>query len=410
MQHSKVGICGFRNLGNTCYMNSILQLLVHCKPIINFLYKNPSMDQATYKTYLERASVLSVARNERKKQNLDINAQVSIERSTIDKFKENTLTPHLAEIIQTIMDKGSATIAPITFKNKIDTILPTFRGSNQHDAHEFLISLIDKIFDETCIESEPTINNIPERLRHYIKMIDAAKEQINTIDDINIKKSLVEQLNKYKNDNLDMITKYNGLTFMMKYFKNKYNPLIYQLTTFIQSSVKCCECNFESIIYEPTTCLQLDVTDTLTKCFDQYIKEELLENDSQYFCTICKKKQNAYKSAKIWRLPKILFIQLKRFTHTIAGVRKNSIAIEIPYELDISPYMDQIELDNPNNKYKLIGFSNHHGGLGGGHYTADALDLTESDEWYHFDDSSVSKYNGNKLNTSDAYVLMYEAI
>ena len=33
-----LGIAVFKNIDNTCYMNSVLQLLIHCKPIINFLH------------------------------------------------------------------------------------------------------------------------------------------------------------------------------------------------------------------------------------------------------------------------------------------------------------------------------------------------------------------------------------
>lgn len=57
--------------------------------------------------------------------------------------------------------------------------------------------------------------------------------------------------------------------------------------------------------------------------------------------------------------------------------------------------------------YDLWGVVNHYGGLGGGHYTASALNMIDN-RWYEFSDDRVSMVeNEPDLVTSAAYVLFY---
>lgn len=60
--------------------------------------------------------------------------------------------------------------------------------------------------------------------------------------------------------------------------------------------------------------------------------------------------------------------------------------------------------------YDLYAVSNHFGGLGGGHYTAYGKNFHDN-EWYHFDDSFVSKVKAeeaeNSIVSSAAYILFY---
>lgn len=55
--------------------------------------------------------------------------------------------------------------------------------------------------------------------------------------------------------------------------------------------------------------------------------------------------------------------------------------------------------------FHLYGVINHHGSLGGGHYTAYAKN---NDNWYVFDDSFVDKIDPDKMDKKKAYLLFYE--
>jgi ubiquitin C-terminal hydrolase len=53
-----------------------------------------------------------------------------------------------------------------------------------------------------------------------------------------------------------------------------------------------------------------------------------------------------------------------------------------------------------NTKYTLFGICVHHGGSTGGHYTAYCRDIYNS-EWYHYNDTSVSQVRGDVLENPD---------
>lgn len=73
------------------------------------------------------------------------------------------------------------------------------------------------------------------------------------------------------------------------------------------------------------------------------------------------------------------------------------------HDLDLSKY---VCVDKEKAKYDLYAVSCHFGGVGGGHYTAYAKNIT-TDKWYNFDDSSVSEVSQESVVTAAGYVLFY---
>ncbi|KAF9149815.1 CSN-associated deubiquitinating enzyme Ubp12 [Linnemannia schmuckeri] len=146
---------------------------------------------------------------------------------------------------------------------------------------------------------------------------------------------------------------------------------------------------------------------TLEDCLAEYTKEEQLGEEDLWYCPNCKKHQQATKKLDIWRLPDILVVHLKRFSHTRTWRDKIDALVDFPiHGLDLSGKILKEE-DRDENVYDLFGVSNHMGGLGGGHYTAYAKN-ERSGQWYNFDDSHVSAVgNVESIKSSSAYLLFY---
>ncbi|XP_028401307.1 ubiquitin carboxyl-terminal hydrolase 15-like [Dendronephthya gigantea] len=146
-------------------------------------------------------------------------------------------------------------------------------------------------------------------------------------------------------------------------------------------------------------------TITLDDCINLFLNKEKLSADDPWYCPTCKEHQQATKKFDLWSLPKILIIHLKRFSYNRFWRDKLDIKVDFPLtNLDMSKYV--INSEHPPAIYDLHAVSNHFGGLGGGHYTAFGKNPNKND-WYNFDDSSVSSMHEDRVVSSSAYLLCY---
>lgn len=401
---------GLHNIGNTCYMNSILQLLLNSHVFVSFLLKDDN-NKSNSDTYLYKASINNVARIERKRLKLTEDDIVSINRTDIEKRIRKSITTELVNLI-TNFCKNNETIRPLKFKKRCDKLLPTFEGFRQHDAHEFLIQLLDLIINETGIETDTNLSNLPKSIRKYFKM----KELIMELNDSNQQKvELSNKLIEYCNKNKNILNKIDGLNYYIELYKNKYNPLIYSFHTIYNINFKCTNCNNILNKYESNTILTLELGDDLYESFNIFTNQEVIP---EFNCSNCKENHPNIKKCSLWRFPTILFIHLKRFKYTSRGkyIKDNS-PIKIPKILNLSKYCDKLNVFNdsviPN--YELGGISHHYGSTNGGHYIADCKRIN-SKEWYNLDDSCVKKYNQQPFNdnsviqSESAYILRYDLL
>ncbi|KAF7969684.1 hypothetical protein HWV62_26194 [Athelia sp. TMB] len=165
---------------------------------------------------------------------------------------------------------------------------------------------------------------------------------------------------------------------------------------------------------------------SLEDCLAEFTKEEQLGDDDLWYCPQCKKHQHATKKFDLWKAPDVLVVHLKRFSNNRTMRDKIDTLVEFPVKgLDIGYMVGERliaekliaagadpqslhlgDLDEPL-VYDLFAVDEHMGGLGGGHYRAYAMNHT-TEQWYHFDDSYVTKARAEDAINANAYLLFYK--
>ena len=157
-------VAGLSNLGNTCYMNSILQCISATPNFVAYLLDNE------YKEDLEYNVKHKMARKVREKLE-DKDAPITLSAMDFDTECKSTITYQLHYLLKEMWTQ-QVEITPRTFKKIIGTKNELFSGYDQNDSQEFLGLLLNSVHDELKQEKKISIN-LPE----YIQMINKRIEE-----------------------------------------------------------------------------------------------------------------------------------------------------------------------------------------------------------------------------------------
>lgn len=267
---------GLRNLGNTCFMNSIVQCLAHTRPFLEYCLKDG----------------------------------YSSEINTSTSSMKGALFEAFATLLKSIWrsSNGEYAISPQAFRSQIQKFAPRFMGYSQQDSQEFLHYLLQGLHEDiNRITSRPRHLNteIDDNLSDSQKAAEAWKRYLR-FDDSKIVDCFVGQL---KSTLKCSVCGHKSVTF---------DPF-WDLSLPIPKSSD---------------------TVTLQQCLSLFTKEEVLDGDEKPTCSHCKTRQKCTKSFTIHRCPKILVLHLKRFSPSERFRAKLNTRIEFPLtNLDLCPYM-----------------------------------------------------------------------
>ncbi|CAF1080933.1 unnamed protein product [Adineta ricciae] len=145
---------------------------------------------------------------------------------------------------------------------------------------------------------------------------------------------------------------------------------------------------------------------SLDDCFERLFSVEQLNEGAHWFCSKCQKLTKVTKTFHLEHVPRVLILQLKRFSNDLTDDTKVKTKVSFKHQLDLQKFMNRCELAQ-SWLYTLVAVVVHEGTLTSGHYTAFARHL-DNECWHHFNDEDVSPASSKKVLTSDAYILVYE--
>ncbi|KAH7289861.1 hypothetical protein KP509_30G021800 [Ceratopteris richardii] len=382
-------LVGLYNEGNTCYLNSCIQCLVHTMPLAaSILNGNATLSSNPAGTVLAGSKSF-----QRRSFSMECGSELAPRRLS----EANLITREFRDLLTRMWSSlcpPYSVASASAFLRSLQSWDSQFAGYHQQDAQEAMRSILDGLHE--------SLNRV--KSRHYT---DIYRE--------------------YESRPEDELA---GITW--NYHKSLNDSIIQDIFCGqLQSSIECSVCKKKSHCFDPFLDLSLPLPDqqsgassllgsrmgskwgvSISDCLSLFVAPEALSGHDRYKCSTCKVPQLSTKKLSIYRAPPILVLHLKRFHGSGSfSFRKNDTPVSYPLEgLDLTDYLARAtprrQYYPHGARYDLYAVCNHSGSLGYGHYTAQCKDADGL--WYSFNDSSVSTLSEPSIVSSSAYILFYQ--
>lgn len=412
------------NLGNTCYMNAVLQALAHAPELCMAMDVEPHYINCPI--YHENAQKRRSSPSSSPDGVVDLKPSSGTRKSRRSSGKKSPthaedddskfcalceVEQHLNRVHDPASNRDKP-VAPTSFVNGfIRQVAPWFKLGQQEDSHEFLRLLIDAM-QRSCKQARKSGEN-PQ---------DTPPE-------------------KTGEDEEDDSHPSKDAEYPFQLFRGM-----------VESNVICESCKSTSSTMDPIEDIGLDVSPTsgsstsspspyladVSAALQRFARAEAL--DAGYKCEKCGKVGRATKQSRLASIPPILTLHLKRFRYgetqtPVAATQRRSGRSEVSqllnndyfggksgsakieghskFEqiLDLKPYLtEEMQAKHPKMLCRLFAVIVHAGkNSHSGHYISYVRNIAKN-EWWKMDDARVTVASVSEVTNAEAYMLFYRVV
>jgi ubiquitin carboxyl-terminal hydrolase 22/27/51 len=364
---STLGLRGLHNLGNTCFMNCIIQALVHSPMLRNYFLAD------------QHVCHFSMGKQD----------------------QSQCLVCELSVLFQEFYSGECIPYVPFRFLHLVWQNARHLAGYEQQDAHEFLMATLDILHqhskngvsgmqngtdqgsDQSIIECLCTGNLQSDVI---CQRCGSVSTTVDPFWDISLDLGNVSILTKN-------VSKMTATATVGSPTKSCPSYAFGTTTPSTKSSTPA------PPLLSPTS----RIPNTLLECLERFTHPERLGSEALIKCRSCGTYQESTKQLTMKKVPTVVCFHFKRFEHGKKS-RKISRYIPFPVEIEMSPFMSpresKVKLQPEETKYCLFAVVNHGGTMDTGHYTCYVRQYR--DQWYKCDDACITKAEMSDVLRSEA--------